>query len=165
MKAICKVVRLRGRKSSAEASLAYVYAKGAPVCGQSPVGIFVGKASVDSLVFTETCDAFGRVAEVRHVVISSDVKPSPEANRTLALMAQDWARIWANGRPWVGVLHNDKDHAHIHLVIANRGDDGRCLPLWSRRNRADENAAIYGTGSSGISGCGPDIGNACRITS
>ena len=127
MRAICKVVRLHGRKSSAMASLAYIYAKGVPVCGQSLAGVFTGSASVDTTIFAESCDTFGKAAEVRHVVLSSDERPSPGVNRTLALMAEDWARIWASGRAWVGVVHCDKDHAHIHIVIANRGSDGRCL--------------------------------------
>ena len=127
MKAICKIVRLRGRKSSAQASLAYLYKKGAPVCGYFPVGVMTGKASVDAPIFAASCDGFGEAAEVRHVVLSADERPSPQVNRTLALMAEDWARIWAGGRAWVGVVHEDKDHAHIHIVIANRGDDGRCL--------------------------------------
>ncbi len=151
MKVICKVVRLRGKRSSAAASLAYVYAKGTPMCGHSPVGVFTGVSVVDAPIFTASCDDFGLGSEVCHVVISSDQKPSPEVTQALVLIAQDWARIYADGRAWVAVSHTDTDHGHIHLVMARRGPDGRCLSLVPQGHRGHAYTGFYGAGS----GCGP----------
>jgi hypothetical protein len=75
-------------------------------------------------------DIKGR-GEYRHVILSAEDCANVEERRTmfrgLMAMGKEWARKYAPDTPFVGVVHDDRAHPHIHLILKNEGADGRCL--------------------------------------
>lgn len=69
-----------------------------------------------------------RACEVRHVIMSfpSGAKVSIEDMRGICL---DWVGAYAPDRKWLAKIHSDREHLHIHLVVANVGKEGYALAL------------------------------------
>ena len=60
---------------------------------------------------------------LRHIVISSEDTPSfPKrgtAFEALADVAEQWLEKFAPGVQFIGIMHDDRNHPHIHLLVAN----------------------------------------------
>lgn len=61
----------------------------------------------------------------RHVIISAEDIEDPvgrkRANNILGHLAKDFVAEFAPDSDWVGVVHQDRRHPHLHLVICNSG--------------------------------------------
>jgi len=62
-------------------------------------------------------------APLRHIVISAEDTPSfPKrgtAFEALADVAEQWLEKFAPGSQFIGIMHDDRNHPHIHLLVAN----------------------------------------------
>ena len=62
-------------------------------------------------------------APLRHIVISAEDTPSfPKrgtAFEALADVAEQWLEKFAPGVQVIGIMHDDRNHPHIHLLVAN----------------------------------------------
>jgi hypothetical protein len=69
--------------------------------------------------------------QYRHIILSAedcaDVDERRGMFRGLIDMGKEWMRAYAPGIPFVGVVHDDRAHAHIHLIVKNEAASGRCL--------------------------------------
>jgi len=79
-------------------------------------------------------DIEGR-GEYRHVILSAEDCVNFDERRSmfrgLMAMGKEWMRTYAPDTPFVGVVHDDRVHPHVHLIAKNEGADGRCLS-WSK---------------------------------
>jgi hypothetical protein len=75
-------------------------------------------------------DIKGR-GEYRHVILSAEDCTNVDERRSmfrgLMAMGKEWTRTYAPDTPYVGVVHDDRVHPHIHLILKNEEADGRCL--------------------------------------
>jgi hypothetical protein len=80
-------------------------------------------------------DASGGKAEVRHVVLSVEDTQDPIARarsfEALAAMGEQFASRFAPEIPWIGIIHEDRAHPHIHLVFKNETEEMSAL-TWNR---------------------------------
>ncbi len=76
-------------------------------------------------------------AEVRHVVLSiddtRDIGARSQSFEALSQMGEQFADRFAPNVPWIGILHDDREHPHMHLVFRNENEDGSAL-TWSSEN-------------------------------
>ena len=75
-------------------------------------------------------------AQVRHVVISAEETADPEgrhcAYEALADLAEQFAKKYASGTPYVGVIHQDRLHPHLHLIFKNCDEENEASLVWNR---------------------------------
>lgn len=80
-------------------------------------------------------DASGGKAEVRHVILSVEDTQDPIARaksfEALATMGEQFASRFAPDVPWIGIIHEDRAHPHIHLVFRNETEEMSAL-TWNR---------------------------------
>ncbi len=78
----------------------------------------------------------GRSA-LRHVVISIEdiLDPAARMNafEALADMGEQWIQKFAVGASYIGVMHDDRSHPHLHLLVANNDEaNGDARFAWQR---------------------------------
>lgn len=74
-------------------------------------------------------------AEIRHVVLSAENELRHEQRgksfQCLADLAEQFSMKFAPGVAWIGVLHQDREHPHLHLIFRNERPDDSAL-TWDR---------------------------------
>ena len=80
-------------------------------------------------------------AQVRHVVISAEETADPEgrqcAYEALADLCEQFAKKYASGTPYVGVIHQDRLHPHLHLIFKNCDGENESALVWNRDQLAE----------------------------
>lgn len=75
-------------------------------------------------------------AQIRHVVLSIEETSDPEgrqrAYKALADLAEQFAEKYASGTPYVGVIHQDRLHPHLHLIFKNCDEENETALVWNR---------------------------------
>lgn len=96
-------------------------------------GVPLRSASIDSKSLLG--EILPRKAEVRHVIISAENQHDPllrgKSFQALADLAEQFAEKYAPGVPWIGILHEDREHPHAHLVFRNECPNDSAL-IWDR---------------------------------
>lgn len=73
--------------------------------------------------------------EYRHVIISADDCRDLEERRkqvqALLELGREWIRQFVPGGSYIGVVHDDREHVHLHLGIRNESALGAALG-WSK---------------------------------
>lgn len=102
-------------------------------------GGLVRNAGVDA--HTLIADLPQNRAQVRHVVISAEETADPEgrqcAYKALADLAEQFAQKYAAGTPYVGVIHQDRLHPHLHLIFKNCDGENESALMWNRNQLAE----------------------------
>jgi hypothetical protein len=69
--------------------------------------------------------------EYRHVIISAadcmDLEERKKQARALLQMGREWVRRFVPGGSYLGVVHDDRAHMHLHLVLRNESSVGAAL--------------------------------------
>jgi hypothetical protein len=111
--------------------------------GDDPASRVVAKlnGSIGAMTMKPVDDAHALAGDIdgrsqyRHVVLScADTgEPVERKNSFCALMAMagHWIKNFVPGGRFLGIAHDDRQHPHLHLIIRNEGNDGRCLS-WSK---------------------------------
>ncbi len=73
--------------------------------------------------------ADSRASEVRHVVFSGSHHLPVEAQQVLHLAALDWLATYAPARRWIMGFQRHNGVEHLHVAVANVGEDGTPLDL------------------------------------
>jgi hypothetical protein len=75
-------------------------------------------------------------AEVRHVISSMEDTADPDERKNafyaLADLGEEFAAKYAPQTPYVGVIHQDKLHPHVHLIFKNSQGTGEEALTWNR---------------------------------
>ena len=100
-----------------------------------PVGTITQSPATDAKTLCSNVPA-GRAA-LRHVVISAEDTSDPAARMAvfegLADLGEQWIQTYAPGASFIGVLHDDKLHPHLHLLVANNDEfNGDARLAWPR---------------------------------
>jgi hypothetical protein len=94
-------------------------------------GILLREAAIDS--FTLLSGHHGKGRPVRHVVISMEDCADPflrtASFRRLIKMARQFVRKFARGARYIAIVHADRLHPHVHLIVCN--SDGRRTLNWT----------------------------------
>jgi hypothetical protein len=96
-------------------------------------GAVIREASPDAKALTADMPK-GRVP-LRHVVISIDDTKDPylraEAFRALPALCSQFVAKFAPQSPYIGIVHQDRQHPHCHILIANDNEHNLAIH-WDR---------------------------------
>ena len=102
----------------------------------------------------------GRGRTHRHVVLSLEdtygARNRKRAFLALAKLARLYCRQFARDCQWIGVIHQDRRHPHLHLVIAN-SDGTRCLDWGRDMLKAMQEITSWAHGVDVVSGKGSGL--------
>ena len=69
--------------------------------------------------------------EYRHVIISADdcknLDERRKQVRALLQLGREWVKRFVPGACYLGVVHDDREHMHLHLVLRNESFSGAAL--------------------------------------
>jgi hypothetical protein len=69
--------------------------------------------------------------EYRHVIISADDCKNPDERRkqvrALLQLGREWVKRFVPAGCYLGVVHDDREHMHLHLVLRNESVSGAAL--------------------------------------